>query len=57
MRDSKLSSIYFSTGMVIAQYTLEQIKRPGGLAWNGEALWIIEFDGKVWRLPFLDECL
>ncbi len=52
MKDSKLSSIDSSTGMVIAQYTLGQIKRPSGLVWNGEALWIIEFDGKVWRLPF-----
>lgn len=52
MKDSKLSSIDPSTGIVIAQYTLDQIKRPNGLAWDDEALWIAEFDGKVWRLPF-----
>ena len=51
MKDSTLSAID-SSGKVTAQYSLEQIKRPSGLAWTGEALWIIEFDGKVWRLPF-----
>jgi hypothetical protein len=51
MKDGKLSAID-STGKVTAEYWLDQIKRPSGLAWNGEALWIIEFDGKVWRLPF-----
>lgn len=50
MKDSKLSSIDPATGMVVAQYTLDQIKRPSGLAWEGRALWIVQFDGKVWRL-------
>jgi hypothetical protein len=54
MKDSRLSAIDPSTGRVIAQYSLDQIKRPSGLAWDGESLWIIEFDGKVWRLPFED---
>jgi hypothetical protein len=52
IKDNKLSSIDPSTGAVVAQYTLEGLKRPAGLAWQGESLWIIEFDGKVWRLPF-----
>ncbi|HEY0005905.1 MAG TPA: hypothetical protein VGB17_14075 [Pyrinomonadaceae bacterium] len=52
LKDSKLSSIDPATGLVAAQYTLDQIKRPSGLTWDGEALWIAEFDGKVWRLPF-----
>lgn len=53
MKDSTLSAIDRSTGQVIAQYTLQAIKRPSGLAWDQESLWIVEFDGKVWRLPFL----
>jgi hypothetical protein len=50
MKDSRLSAIDPSTGRVTEQYLLEQIKRPSGLAWDGEALWIIEFGGDVWRL-------
>lgn len=52
MKDNKLSSIDPSSGAVSAQFTVDKIARPSGLAWDGEALWIIEFDGKVWRLPF-----
>lgn len=51
-KDSRLSSIDPATGTVTARYTLPQLKRPSGMAWDGEALWIAEFDGKVWRLPF-----
>jgi hypothetical protein len=50
MKDSRLSAIDPATGMVTAQYVLEQIARPSGLAWDGEALWIVEFGGAVWRL-------
>lgn len=52
MKDKRLSSIDVSTGKILSRYIVDQVKRPSGLAWNGEALWIIEFDGKVWRLPF-----
>jgi hypothetical protein len=52
-KDNKLSSIEPSTGAVIDQYVLEGMKRPSGLAWAREALWISEFDGKIWRLPFV----
>jgi hypothetical protein len=52
MKDSKLSSIDPDSGAVTAQYSLEQIKRASGLAWDGQALWIAEFNGKMWRLPF-----
>ncbi len=52
MKDRKLSSIDPSTGVTTAQYAVNQIRRPSGLAWDGEALWIAEFDGKVWRMPF-----
>jgi len=52
MKNNRLSSIDSSTGAVTSQYTLNQIKRPSGLAWDGESLWIIEFDGNVWCLPF-----
>lgn len=54
MKDNRLSAIDSLTGVVSAEYTLNQIMRPSGLAWDGEALWIVEFDGKVWRLPFQD---
>ena len=49
-KDNRLSAIDPHTGRVTAQYKLGEIKRPSGLAWDGRALWIIEFDGKVWRL-------
>lgn len=52
MKDNKLSSIDSANGTVSATYTVSAVTRPSGLAWDGEALWIIEFDGKVWRLPF-----
>jgi hypothetical protein len=50
MKDQHLSSINPSTGAVIARYTLAHIKRPSGLAWDGEALWIAEWNGNIWRL-------
>ncbi|HEX8843276.1 MAG TPA: hypothetical protein VF791_01330 [Pyrinomonadaceae bacterium] len=54
MKDNRLSVIDPSNGVVTAQYTLDPIKRPSGLAWDEKALWIVEFDGKIWRLPFED---
>ena len=51
MKDNRLSAIDPSTGEVTANYVLEGIKRPSGLAWADGALWIAEFEGKVWRLP------
>lgn len=51
-KDNRLTSIDPSTGQVTARYTLGQIKRVSGLAWDDRALWISEFDGKIWRLPF-----
>lgn len=52
MKDNRLSSIESTTGEITGQYMLQQITRPSGLAWARDALWVIEFDGKVWRLPF-----
>jgi hypothetical protein len=52
MKDNNLSSIEPSTGDVTARYVLDGIKRPSGLAWANNALWIAEFEGKIWRLPF-----
>jgi hypothetical protein len=52
MKDSRLSSIDPSTGAVTAQYMVEGVKRPSGLAWANNALWIAEFEGAIWRLPF-----
>jgi hypothetical protein len=53
MKDNRLSAIDPATGEVTVQYRLDQLKRPSGLAWVSGSLWIVEFDGKVWRLPFL----
>jgi hypothetical protein len=52
IKDHKLTSIDPATGEVTAQYVLEAINRPSGLAWVNDALWISEFYGKIWRLPF-----
>jgi hypothetical protein len=54
MKDSTLTAIDPSTGAFGAQYKIRDIKRPVGLAWVNNALWIAEFDGKIWRLPFKD---
>ena len=51
-KGNQLASIDPSTGQVVAEYRLSQIKRVSGLAWDDKALWISEFDGKIWRLPF-----
>ena len=34
------------------EFRLEKVKRPSGMVWDGSALWIAEFSGKLWRLPF-----
>jgi len=47
-----LASIDPATGQVVAEYRLNEVKRVSGLAWDEKALWIAEFDGKIWRLPF-----
>ncbi|HEX7331086.1 MAG TPA: hypothetical protein VF290_06285 [Pyrinomonadaceae bacterium] len=52
-KDKRLSSIDPVTGQVTATYRLPQLERPSGLAWDGQVLWISEFDGKIWRLPVL----
>ena len=49
-KDNKLSTIDPASGGVTAQYKLSKLRRPSGMAWDGQALWITEFDGKVWRL-------
>jgi len=52
VKDNRLSSIEPSTGEMTAQYVIRGLKRPSGLAWANGALWISEFGGRVWRLPF-----
>jgi outer membrane protein assembly factor BamB len=39
-------------GKLLARYKLERLYRPSGLAWDGKSLWIVQFDGKLWNLPF-----
>ena len=52
MKDQRLSAIDRATGLVTAQYRIPEVWRPSGLAWAKDALWIAEFGGKIWRLPF-----
>ena len=52
IKGSLLSAIDPADGWVRAQYELPGVRRASGLAWDGRSLWIAEFDGKVWRLPF-----
>jgi hypothetical protein len=52
MKDNRLASIDPLTGEVTAEYIIRDIKRPSGLAWANDSLWIAEFDGTIWRLPF-----
>ena len=52
IKDTLLTAIDPSTGAIRDYFELNQLKRPSGLAWDGNALWISEFDGKIWRLPF-----
>lgn len=48
---SKLSKIDLR-GRLLEQYELPELKRPSGLVWQDNSLWIIEFGGKLWHLPF-----
>ncbi len=50
-KNQKLSAIDPSNGQVQSQFTLNQLQRPSGMAWDGQALWIAEFSGKLWSLP------
>lgn len=52
MKGSTLSAIDPATGSEIVRYSVHPIKRASGLAWDGKALWIIEYGGNVWHLPF-----
>lgn len=55
IKDNRLSRIDPSTGFVVSTYFLPQVYRPSGLAWVNDSLWISEFYGKIWRLPFMRE--
>jgi hypothetical protein len=57
VKDHLLSAIDPSNGSVTEQYTLKKLRRPSGLAWDGTALWIAEFEGRIFRLPLQEERL
>jgi hypothetical protein len=57
VKDHLLAAIDPATGQVTARYTLKSLKRPGALSWDGSALWIAEFEGRIFRLPFEEERL
>lgn len=50
IKDRKLSAINLQ-GRVLSQFILKDLNRPSGLAWDGQFLWIVEFPGKLWKLP------
>ena len=52
LKDHLLAAIDPSNGSVTAKYDLKPLRRPSGLAWDGTALWIAEFEGRIFRLPF-----
>jgi hypothetical protein len=52
IKDHLLVAIDPSNGQVTARYNLKSLLRPSGLAWDGTALWIAEFEGRIFRLPF-----
>lgn len=51
VKDRRLTTIDLD-GKLIGGYDLKELKRPSGLAWDGNSLWIVEFNGKLWKLPF-----
>jgi hypothetical protein len=55
VKDARLSRINSTDGTVEAQYALPGIRRPSGLTWTDGGLFIAEFSGKVWWLPFTDK--
>jgi len=48
--DRRLTALNQS-GNKLAQYVLPGVREINGLAWDGSSLWIIEFGGKLWKLP------
>ena len=50
--DKSLTAIDPRTGRHLKTYTISELHRPSGLAWDGQGLWIGEFTGRLWRLPF-----
>lgn len=42
-----------SNGVAMGTFELKGIQRITGLSWDGSSLWVIEFSGKVWKLPFV----
>lgn len=50
-KGSKLTSLD-ENGVKMGQFDIPTLKRPSGMVWDGNSLWIVEFDGKLWRLPF-----
>ncbi len=52
IKDKRLSKINLTDGKVSKIYILSHLERPSGLAWDENSLWIVQFDGKLWKLPF-----
>ncbi len=52
IKDCRLSAIGLD-GKVLAQYRVKGPIRPSGLAWDSKYLWIVDFGGKLWKLPLI----
>lgn len=50
IKSHKLSAISLQ-GKLLNHFIVKEVNRPAGLAWDGEFLWIVEFSGKLWKLP------
>lgn len=50
--DKSLVAINPKTGRPTKTYQIPDVLRPSGLAWDESGMWIGEFTGKLWHLPF-----
>lgn len=51
IKENKLTKLD-REGAPIEQFDVPEVNGASGLAWDGKALWIVEFTGKLWKLPF-----
>jgi hypothetical protein len=54
IKDHDLVAVDPNSGLILAHYKLPGIERAAGLATDGHRLWIAEFRGNIWELPFTD---
>jgi hypothetical protein len=52
-KGNRLCKVDPQSGKIKAEYRLPGVERISGLAWHNNRLWIIEFKGTLWQLPFV----